>query len=149
MWAIEWLATWLLAAAVIGLLVGWIFGREYVSSGWMFTWPWTRPAWSDLSPHTPPGARAFIELNWGRWMRPVLRPRYWFSDVNPWTGAIPQTLWFTIDFPFAGPLVGWSWNGDGKYIGFKRFPLDDPRYVHWTAAPTLEGGSAITFSARW
>ena len=81
-------------------------------------------------------------------MRPVLYPKYLFKNANPWFGANNDNLWFTLDIPFAGPFIGWSWNGDDKYIGFKRLPLGHKEYAAWTEAPLGDENSAITFSMR-
>jgi hypothetical protein len=121
---------------------------SYQSKGFTITFPWSGVRDSDLSPH-PEGAKVFLEFNWGRWMRPVPKPRHWFSKTyNPWFGNDPEKHWFTLDIPFAGFFFGWSWNGDGKYIGFKRFPLAHKEYRRWTEAPLGPEYSAITFSIR-
>jgi hypothetical protein len=123
--------------------------RTYKAEGWTITFPWSGVKQSDLSPHVPAGARVFLEWNWGRWMRPVLKPQYWFLDqFNPWFQRDPAKVWFTIDVGFAGPFFGWEWDGDGKYIGFKRFPLAHEEYKAWTDAPIAAENSAITFSVR-
>ena len=121
----------------------------YLSTGVTLTWPWTAPRASDFSPHVPEGARVFVELNAGRWVRPVLKPQYWLGNsANPWFQSRPDMTWFVIDLPFAGPLVGFTWNGDAKYCGFKRLLLDHQEYRLWTEAPLGPDFSAITLSLR-
>jgi hypothetical protein len=138
--------TGLLIALLLATVAGALFG--YRSRGITLTYPWTGFLRSDLSPH-PEGAKLFVEFNAGRWVRPVPKLRYWFdSDNNPWFRNDPRKHWFTLDIPFAGPLIGFDWDGDGKYLGWKRFPLAHEEYRAWFAGPIGEGYSAIVLSVR-
>ena len=102
---------------------------------------------SDLGP-VPARNEVFLELNWGRWLRPVLRPAFW-RKVNPWFQATPDTLWFTLNLPMAGPLIGVRLFGYGFYFGFKRFALHHPEYLAWLPKRAwYPSGCGITLSFR-
>ena len=75
-----------------------------------------------------PQARGWhFRMNAGPWLRPILKPRYWFT-VNPWFHARPDNLWFVfrVSAIRSYPFVSYVGKSRRWYLGWKSYGLDHP-----------------------
>lgn len=102
--------------------------------------------WRALWPQ-PQGWHFFVSRGL-RWVRPVLKPQYWFRE-NPWTQQDVEHVWFVLDVPPARyPFVSYRGKHFAFYAGWKQFNVDpDGEDAGW--APDAMPIRVVTFSARW
>lgn len=107
----------------------------------------------DMREYDDVGWGICLKLFAGVMLRPITKPRYWFSrDWVPskWNAFDPKYHWLLkLPIPLA-PFLSVAAGRFGFYIGFKVFSLESEKYRRMTP----EKGEALTLSAttrttRW